>query len=729
MAKSKIIEIQEKVVEALAATKISLAIRLVAEMLELANLPALTSKLDNIRETYRYMLHYLMEGTPDAGRREMLADISNRLLSLSDRAVRAYIGRDSSDYYYSVLRFNNLRKESLAEIIKDYGNAASELSLAEEAGSDSAEMRKRMETDLNRLFDSLFTTIGEDSEYAELTRYILSGYADFNVAAQAISAITLSMLMFYDRGKFVSLLDIYENTDDQKVAARALVGIVLAMSAHPERIRRDNKLMSRLSLWQDSIETYRRLQVVVRSIVGTRDTERVATKMRDEVIPELMKLRPELMKKLRESNGELDAAMMGDNPEWEELLDKSNLSDKLKELSDLQSDGADLMMVTFSNLKQFPFFNAAANWFLPFDPRHTALDLKEDMRGFIDMLRQAAQMVCDSDLYSLALASSRISDAQRSMMSNQLSANFDQLNEEMKSSAPKSSTPVFDTEALKVVRDLYRFFKLFRKREGFFDPFAQPLQLGKLPVVGEMMSDTDNLRLFGEFYFKRGYYSDALPLLEVLSATEHDDSTLWEKIGFCYQSAKQFGPALEAYTKASLLKAPGPWLTNKLAFVNRRLGNYAEAAEYYEKALDMDPENVALIMNAGNMLLETGDNAGALSHFYHANYLRSDNPKIMRAVAWAELLNGNFEKSADYYRRVMAIEAQASDYLNAGHAALLRGEIKEAVNYYVLSAESNPADFELAFNADIPTLVALGADDLTLRLLLDQVQQNAECRM
>ena len=712
---------QEKVSESLASTKISQAIRIVSEMLELAGLTVLKPKLDNIGETYRYMLHYLIEGMPDAGRSGMLADISNRLLGLTDRAVRAYVGRDSSDYYYSTLRFNNLRKESLAEIIKDYGNAASEFALADEAGSGNSEMRKRMETDLTRLFDSLFTSLGEDSEYAELTRYILSGYADFNISAQAVSAMTLSLLVFYDPGKFNSLLDIYENSEDQKVAARSLVGLLLAMVAHADRIRNDRKLMARLSLWQDSLETYRQLQVVVRSLVGTRDTERVASKMRDEVIPELMKLRPELIKKLRESGGELDTAMLADNPEWEEILDKSKLSDKLKELSDLQSDGADLMMVTFSNLKQFPFFNSAANWFLPFDPRHSALELKDEMRGFIDMLSHAAQMVCDSDMYSLALASARISDAQRDMMSKQFSTNFDQLNEEIKSSAPKSSTPLFDSEALKTVRDLYRFFKLFRKRDGFFDPFARPLQFDNLPVVGDMMSDSDNLRLFGEFYFKRGYYSEALPLLESLSASEHDDATLWEKIGFCHQSARQFGMALESYTKASLLKSPGPWLTNKLAFVNRRLGNYAEAAEYYEKALDMDPENVVLIMNTGNMLLETGDNAGALSHFYHANYLQSENPKIMRAVAWAELLNGNFDKSADYYNRIIAIAPQASDYLNAGHAAVLRHNIKEAVNMYGLSADNNPADFELAYNADIPTLVKLGADELTLRLLLDKV--------
>ena len=234
-----------------------------------------------------------------------------------------------------------------------------------------------------------------------------------------------------------------------------------------------------------------------------------------------------------------------------------------------------------------------------------------------------------------------------------------------------------------------------------------------------MMSEEEVLRLVGEFYFKRGYYADALPMLEALAAENADDATLWEKIGFCHQSAGRFAQAREAYSKAALLKTPGPWLTNKLAYVNRRWGNYAEAAEYYTNALEMDPDNVSLIMNAGNMLLETGDVAGALSHFYHANYLRSDNQKVMRAVAWVELLNGNFAKSADYYSRIIALGAQASDYLNAGHAALLQGHFKEAVNFYRLSAEGNEADFDLAFNADLATLESLGANRRTAQLIAD----------
>ena len=51
---------------------------------------------------------------------------------------------------------------------------------------------------------------------------------------------------------------------------------------------------------------------------------------------------------------DFESGMLENNPEWEEMLEKNGLADKMRELTEMQSEGADLMMVTFSNLKGFP---------------------------------------------------------------------------------------------------------------------------------------------------------------------------------------------------------------------------------------------------------------------------------------------------------------------------------------------------------------------------------------
>lgn len=703
--------------------RLNAAFKLLASMLEFHNLRHELQELGRLRENYGYMVKYMMEGGSDTDRPRMLADLSERARSLADKALRADLAVADPRYYYSAFRFNTLRKESVGEILEEYGRCVAESGLMEASGQDVHEQHRKSETLLERLFNTLYTSLGADADYKHLTSYATSGYAEQNAVLIALSAMTLGLLEYYDRPKFKALLDICDNAADETVAARAMLGIVLTLAHHGKRVQADKELCDRLSLWRDDLMAYRRLRETVRVIVATRDTDRISTKMKEEILPEIMKLRPEIMarmEKLKDSTDDAEALSEGLNPEWEEMLDKSGLSEKMKELTELQSDGADLMMMTFSNLKGFSFFNKASNWFMPFDKANTELDLPEEMGSFLEMMESPALGICDSDLYSLALGASRMPEAQRKMMAGQFGSQMDQLQEQWKEGLEKSVTPAFDRAIIKSARDMYRFFRLFRKRTDFYDPFSEPLPFTQLPVVGDMMLEDEILELIGNFYFKRGYWAEALPLFESLASAKGADPLVWERTGYCRQRTGDLEGALEAYSKASLLKTPGPWLTQRLAYISKRLGKWKEASAHYHDLLEMEPENISAMLNAGFMLLETGELEQGKAHFYHALYLSPDEPKVLRAIAWAELLNRDFNKSLDYYGRAISSGARPADYLNAGHAALLSGNIKEAANFYSLARDTDPEGFESNYRQDIKTLVGLGADESACLLLLDK---------
>ncbi|MDE7154851.1 MAG: hypothetical protein K2N79_01010, partial [Muribaculaceae bacterium] len=61
-----------------------------------------------------------------------------------------------------------------------------------------------------------------------------------------------------------------------------------------------------------------------------------------------------------------DISELEENPEWMEVLEKSGVADRLKEMTEIQEEGGDVFMSTFSNLKNYTFFNEISNWFLPF---------------------------------------------------------------------------------------------------------------------------------------------------------------------------------------------------------------------------------------------------------------------------------------------------------------------------------------------------------------------------
>ena len=71
--------------------------------------------------------------------------------------------------------------------------------------------------------------------------------------------------------------------------------------------------------------------------------------MREEIIPEMMR-----NPRIGNSNKiGFDETEDSDdlNPEWENWIDKSGITDKLREMGELQMEGADVYMSTFSQLK------------------------------------------------------------------------------------------------------------------------------------------------------------------------------------------------------------------------------------------------------------------------------------------------------------------------------------------------------------------------------------------
>ncbi|MDE5882622.1 MAG: tetratricopeptide repeat protein, partial [Muribaculaceae bacterium] len=309
---------------------------------------------------------------------------------------------------------------------------------------------------------------------------------------------------------------------------------------------------------------------------------------------------------------------------------------------------------------------------------------------------------------------------------SQMSAQLSQLKEALAARKLKSSLPEFDQETTRFVRDIYRFFKLFRRKEDFNDPFAAPIDFISLPILGDIIADDEILNLVGEFYFKRGYYKEALPLFLRLESDFDDKHLLWEKIGYCYNALGQLDKALEWYSKAELFHPDSQWLVKKIALCYRLLNRYKDAAEYYLKALERDPENYSLLMNAGHTLLESGNVDEALKHYYHADYVKPDKLSTWRGIAWAELLSGNLKKSLDYYQKIiLSPESSATDRLNMGHVYFLLHDYKKAVASYIESARKEGYGLEKlqqAIEEDMPVLVKAGGTPEDLHLILEKVK-------
>lgn len=703
------------------------AFRLLRGHISKQTAPALYELLEKQEDIYKYLIHYFVEGFSDSTRQDMLGEIGSTLHFINDSVLRNAVSFDSPDIYSSTLRFENVRKATLQSRLDEYRHACSMAMLAMES-EDNLEILKEADEALVSLFSYVWTMFGSSSEdYGKIVKAMNNNDFPFEFKAQMISALMLGNLEYFDRKGFTALLDIYDSSSDPRISARSLAAIILVSSAHDKRIENDPKLKSRMEVWSDSIMLYPQVREVVMTIIKAHDTQRISTKMQNEVLPELMKLRPEILKRLGKMTQASDLESLEANPEWEEIISKDGLGDKLKELTDIQMDGGDVMMLAFSNLKSFPFFNTVANWFLPFSDSHNEVArVAHEVKGTFSEILDSEGVMCDSDKFSFILSLSIMPESQREMMSSQMDAQLNQLKEAMADKKLKSSIPEFDQEVTRYIRDIYRFFKLFRKKNDFKDPFANTLDLDSIPFLDHILADPEILSLVGEFYFKRGYYKEALPLLMKLESISSDTGLLWEKIGYCYNALGQLNDALQWYRKAELIHPDSSWLIKKIAQCNRLLGNYREAADYYAKSLANDPDNYHLLLNAGHVLLNLGNTGAAVKNFYHADYVNPGKLSIWRALAWGEMINGNLDKSLSFYSKILeSPEKSANDLLNMGHAYFLKGDFKKASNSYKEVLKEDGYNIEKlveAIKEDIPIISKAGGNVSDLNLLIENVR-------
>lgn len=226
------------------------------------------------------------------------------------------------------------------------------------------------------------------------------------------------------------LLEAY-NIDSDEIRLRALCGALMALSMYNERI----SLSSAINLQIDSLKENPAFCSDTRNLflqfIKSRETERISKKFTEELLPEMMKISPSLYKKIKPEELMNDIDALDKNPEWQDILDKAGITDKLKELTNLQMEGADIFMSTFANLKSFAFFNEPGNWLLPFSTEHTALSQVFTNDGTDANFKKIIGMshfLCNSDKYSFCLSLTHVPEAQRQMMISQFNNEGTEMN-------------------------------------------------------------------------------------------------------------------------------------------------------------------------------------------------------------------------------------------------------------------------------------------------------------
>ena len=340
----------------------------------ISSFPAFTETFTAIEDDYKLMMQYLLTGMNDPSRDELYSRLISRTCKLlanielnvqlhHSSSMIALLGSDVKD-----IDINDIRSK-----MEGYVTDVAMLSLAP---ADRRSEKLRQLANVHQEFlSSVFLHIVGSAQWShelasDMLSLILSPTIDSIDAQLLVSAIMMSSLFVMDAEKILALMCIYEQTQNEKLRQRALVGWAFcldkeSLSAIPALNQKLNDLLNREEVRDDLLE----LQM---QIVYCQNAERDEERIRKEVMPTLLNSQSYEITKfgIKEKDDDtLEDILHPDNDERK----MEELESGIQKMVDMQRQGADIYFGGFSKMKRFSFFNTLANWFMPFYSDHPLL--------------------------------------------------------------------------------------------------------------------------------------------------------------------------------------------------------------------------------------------------------------------------------------------------------------------------------------------------------------------
>lgn len=698
----------------------------------------LTDRVDKLKQTYAYMLKYLTNGVDDPDRNRMLSDTVAKCYDILDEYEVAIAEKDFPEQYYNVRRYNRRQQgaNSITAIIGRLKSARKEstamAALFAEAAKGESSISGKIESIETELFNAVWTSFPLNTdETKQIVELICSSDSSAMTSVRLTSALILAALAFEDTRVITALCDVYEffaDSEDSKsrhVAAATLIGLIFILYKYSDRtfpvsLKARIEALGDLNTWRSDV------RIAFMELVRSRDTERISRTMTDEIIPQMMNMRPDIEKKIRDTSDEaLLSHFSADNPEWQELFGKSGIEDKIKELHEMQMEGSDIYMSAFSHLKSFPFFNDIINWFTPFDDATYPVEKiagKNVGVAEIASLFKSMPFLCDSDKFSILLSISMVPESNRAPVLNQLLSQRDEMMEMNPRLEGLTNADKRRNDVRNYIRNFYRFVNLYRRKGEFYNIFAHEINLFEVPLLKNALEDVELLQIVGEFYFRYKYYNEAITAFSILDKMGEFDSVLYQKLGYAYEKIGNLDNAIRFYEQADLLDNTSKWLRFRLADAYRKSSRFEEGSDILKQLAEQYPDDMEISLMAGYTYIGSDNYHEALKHLFKAEFLSPDDNRVLRPIAWSLFMVRDFERSEKYYNKLLLQHPIAEDYINMGHVALARSNFKEAVNYYkmfVLNNEGGKDMFFKTIDADKEHLRRAGVSSEIISLIAD----------
>ena len=175
-------------------------------------------------------------------------------------------------------------------------------------------------------------------------------------------------------------------------------------------------------------------------------------------------------------------------------------------------------------------------------------------------------------------------------------------------------------------------------------------------------------------------------------------SELFYKKGVVYKNLQDYQKALEAFLSGLQYNASNVVMLEETAECFSILGNNKDAISFYEKAIQVDPENLALAGKLGRVHINLNDYKTAYNVFSGIYEKDSSNVYWNKQLAYCSFRVFQREQARDLYERVLdANPRDHGTYINLIHCYNWKKEATEIMATIDSGLVQFPADKDLLF--------------------------------
>lgn len=560
----------------------------------------------------------------------------------------------------------------------------------------------RYEIDDHILFDRLYCAAPWTAEVVEAAEELMQHpNRSEDTRSTVLSAVTLSLLASFDPTQCAWLLRQTEKTLSSLLRVRLCVGLVYIGIHQAAQIALFPSLVQQWKAWTNREVWQEDLRIVQSTMLASAQSRDTATDA------------SQLMERLSQ------------------MPDPSNAQAKqtfMREMASMVAErfvdgwaGVDIALAGFKQMyRRFPFFQDAANWFIPFSVQRPELQHLEEVGGRKLELQHRA--LGSTDLYIIAemnLASKRFAER----LPQEIKDKF----EEVSAKVPDESKDVVfhleeeDTAMLTILRnhrknsgvadlistesqefralklayngyihDSYRFFHLFVDRNEGENPYRDNLLLRDSILFRGAFEDEASLAVLGQLSFAIKDYRHALIFFQLLPK-EHRDVRL--RLAQCHHATGDYAEAALLLEKL-VEEEDDESLLRLLSHCYDALHRHEDALVAWIRLEQLNPKNLEIAETLAQRFFDLQLYSDALEQVHKILYHRSEDLDALLLKAQCYLLMGRLEEAQNQYAVLLEKAPDHLDVLkNAAHCALLLGDIAMAARLYMAHLEQEQLKF------------------------------------